>query len=133
LEIIPPEADSISEWRNAEFQVVLRQADGTATDVTGSLDLSWDTSCGGSFDGGTFTPPAVNQSGPCEITATFNAGDDVLMTDTVTVNIQVDHCRNGRACGISCGCTPGSAFALITLLGLIALRLLPRPRPGRRA
>jgi len=131
LEIQPPDGD-VSEWLDAEFQVLLIDAEGTATDVTDSLNLSWRTSCGGSFDGGTFTPPAINQSGPCEITATLNTGDGESLSDAVVVNIIVDRCRRSPACGATCGCTPGSAFGLLIGLGLIALRLLPRPRSNRR-
>jgi len=127
------QAETVSEWEDAQFEAVLVNADGTTLDVTDSPNLSWSASCGGSFDGGTFTPLAVNQSLACDITATFSVEDEEAVSDTITVNIRVDHCRNGRACGTSCGCTPGSAFGLITGLGLVALWLLPRPRRGRRA
>jgi hypothetical protein len=123
--------DTIGEWEDARFVVLLIAVDGTVTDVSENDDLVLSSACGGFFEGPVLSPPAVNQSITCEITATLSI-DAQRISDTMTVNIHVDRCKNGRACGASCGCTPGSAFGMLTGLGLLALRLLPRPRPGRK-
>jgi hypothetical protein len=136
LTITAGDADGpvLSEWQDAPLHVEYTATDGTVTDVTESENLAWSSTCGGAFDGGFFIPPSVNQSLPCDLTATLTLESGDVVSQTVHVVIGFDRCRKTNACGTDCGCTPGSAFGLITGFGLLLMRFASRRgrgRPGR--
>jgi hypothetical protein len=125
----PGGGDSVSEWDEATFQVVLVAPDGTTQDVTKSPDLTWSTTCGGFVEGGFFTPPAVNESVACTVTAMLPDADGQVAEGTIEITVlRAEPCKPDRLCGSSCGCTPGSAFGLLTGLGIVVLRFIPRTK-----
>jgi hypothetical protein len=118
---------NVSEWSGAVFTVTVEDASGEVLDVTNDPNLSWVSSCGGSFEDGIFTAPAVNQPVDCTITVTLaDAAGATRCTTGVELVIGADRCRRGTGtCGAGCGCTPGSAFGLVIGVLLLAMRFMP--------
>ncbi len=55
--------------------------------------------------------------------------NDPRLTETETAQARSTIPRlSDRLCGSSCGCTPGSAFGLLTGLGIAVLRFIPRTK-----
>ena len=94
--------------------------------MTSDPDITWSSSCGGSFQDGAFTPQSVNRDLPCTITATLTDEDGiVLCSGNLDVIVASDLFRDRHVlCGAGCGCTPGAAFGLLTFLGLVAMRFI---------